>query len=61
MLSSLSSSLCSSSQQNVSFFILFMLEKRVKVVLLSDFLCKRMFFFCLWNDFRVKFGFSCGF
>jgi len=54
-------SLRSSSQQKVGFFISFMLEKHVKIALLSDFSCIRMFFFCLWNDLRVKFGFLCYF
>jgi len=31
-----------------SFFILFSFEKRVKVTLLSDWSCKRMFFFVCW-------------
>jgi len=34
-----------------------MSEKRVKVAVLIAFSYKRMFFFCLSNDFRVKFGF----
>jgi len=41
-------------------FMRFLMEKRVKVTLLSDFSCKRIFF-CLWFDFRVKFGFLCNF
>ena len=44
-----------------SFFIWFSFEKRVKVALLSDCSCKRMFFFCLLNDLRVKFWFLCDF
>jgi len=45
-----------------SFFISFSFEKRVKVALLSDCSCKRMFFFfCLLNDLRVKFWFLCDF
>jgi len=41
-------------------FMQFLIEKHVKVVLLSDFSCKTISF-CLWFDFRVKFGFLCDF
>jgi len=39
----------------------FILEKEVKVALLSDFFIEKDVFFCLLFDFRVKFRFLCDF
>ena len=61
LFTSLRLSMCFSSQQKDGFFILFILEKSVKVALLNDFSCKMMSFLCLWNDLHVKFKFLCDF